>query len=717
MKKAFKIFIRDIKRVGRNAIAMIVAVGICVIPAMYAWFNIAANWDPYGSTDGISVAVANCDTGYELTNSFSITIGDQIIDNLKANDKIGWQFVSEEEALKGVKSGKYYASVVIPEDFSKNIISFLSDDIQTPKIQYYVNEKKNAIAPKITDKCVETIKAQVNETFIDTIARTVANILNDASATNSENSPVDTLKSALTTASNDLEIMKTGIISLQQTTDSLSSLSKNTQQLLPQVSQIASDTSSTITDLQSVILYSKDSVAQVTETAAKLLAELNSKAENIKFAVDELAKLFEENNIAAYEKVNAIADRVETIITTEVKISEIIHSLTDDLKLPQKIKDLIQSFDNNINKHRELLNDLRNLASSLKYGKFPTELAKEIQKSITEMQNQIGSFRTAFPTIIKPNIDKSLSSIYSVLGKTAGILDSLAENKDIQNALTSADKASQSGNNSLKNAEALLTLLQDKISSINTKLDKLSDSEIGEKISAAIQNDPESIGKFISSPTQIEINSLYTIENYGSAMTPFYSVLAIWVGCIVLVAILKVDVDEDDKIKAIKPREAYIGRYLYFMVLSLIQTTVICLGDLFFLQIQCPNPFMFVLSGWVISIVFSNIVYTLTVSFGDIGKALAVVLLVLQIAGSGGTFPIEVTPDFFQGLYHFLPFTYAIDAMRETIGGLYANYYWICLAKLACFIPPALCLGLFLRNPLIKFKDFFNEKVESTHIM
>lgn len=717
MKKAFKIFIRDIKRVGKNAIAMIVAIGICIIPAMYAWFNIAANWDPYGSTNGISVAVANCDDGYSLTDTLSITIGDQIIENLKANDQIGWEFVNKDDAIKGAESGKYYASVIIPEDFSKNIISFLSNDIQTPKIQYYVNEKKNAIAPKITDKCVETIKAQVNETFIDTVAKTVANVLNVASGAASEKDPIDTLKNSLNTASSDLEIMKSGIISLEQTTESLSSLSKNTQALLPQVSQLANDTSSTVSDLQTIILYSKDSVNQVTESSEKLLNEINSKADSIKLSVTELEKLVEENNLAAYEKVNAVVSTVDTIVSTEVKISQIIHSITDNIKLPQNIVDKINEFDSNINEHRQLLNNLKNLAETIKDGKFSKETAKKIISGITEMQNQIATFDTAFSTKIKPHIDKTLSSVYSVLGQTAGILDSLSQNKDIQNALTSADKASASGNNSLKNAEALLDLLLGKINSIVSNLDDLSNSEVAKQISEAIQNDPDSVGKFISSPTQIEINSLYTIKNYGSAMTPFYSVLAIWVGCIVLVAILKVDVDEDDKIKAIKPREAYIGRYLYFMVLSLIQSTIICLGDLYFLQIQCPNPFLFILSGWIISIVFSNIVYTLTVSFGDIGKALAVVLLVLQIAGSGGTFPIEVTPSFFQGIYHFLPFTYAIDAMRETIGGLYQNFYWICLLKLVAFVPPTLCLGLFLRNPLIKFKDFFNEKVESTHIM
>lgn len=715
MKKAFKIFLRDLKRVGKNALAMIIAVGISVIPAMYAWFNIAANWDPYGSTDGIDVAVSNCDNGYNLTETMSITIGDQIVENLKANKQIGWQFVSKDEALEGVKSGKYYASVIIPEDFSKNIISFLSDDIQTPKIEYYVNEKKNAIAPKITDKCVEAIQTQVNETFIDTIAKTVANILNETTSDGAN--PIETLKNSLGNASSDLAVMKSGIVSLEQTTESLSTLSKNVQTLLPQASDLASDTSSAVTDLQTVISYSKDSVEQVTESSAKLLNDINAQAENIKFSVSELEELAKKNNLAAYEKINSVADKIETIVSTEVKISQILHALTENIDLPSNIQNSIDKFDKNINDHRKLVSELREFATSVKENSFSVKTAEKINKSITQMQNQIGEFDTAFSTKIKPSVDKTLSSFYSVLGKTAGILDSLAQNKDIQNTLISADNASQSGNNSLQNAEALLTLLQDKIDSFVTDLDNLSNNEIVEKISSAIQNDPDSVGKFISSPTEIEINSLYPIENYGSAMTPFYSVLAIWVGCIVLVAILKVDVDEDDKIKAIKPREAYLGRYLYFMMLSLIQTTVICLGDLYFLQIQCPNPFLFVLAGWIISIVFSNIVYTLTVSFGDIGKALAVILLVLQIAGSGGTFPIEVTPEFFQGIYHFLPFTYAIDAMRETIGGLYQNNYAVCLLKLFAFVPPSLCLGLFLRNPLIKFKNFFRDKVESTHIM
>ena len=225
------------------------------------------------------------------------------------------------------------------------------------------------------------------------------------------------------------------------------------------------------------------------------------------------------------------------------------------------------------------------------------------------------------------------------------------------------------------------------------------------------------LGGFMASPVQLETNQLYPIENYGSAMAPFYSTLAIWVGGIVLVAIMKVTVDEDKRLGNIKPYQAYIGRYLLFMLLGLVQATIICLGDLYFLKIQCLHPMLFMISGWISSLVFTNIIYTLTVSFGDIGKALSVIILVIQIAGSSGTFPIEVTPKFFQNVYPFLPFTYAINAMRETIAGFYGNQYLIYLLQVLAFLPFALLLGLVLRRPLIKFNRFFDERLEDTHLM
>ena len=202
-------------------------------------------------------------------------------------------------------------------------------------------------------------------------------------------------------------------------------------------------------------------------------------------------------------------------------------------------------------------------------------------------------------------------------------------------------------------------------------------------------------------------------------MAPFYSTLSIWVGGIVLVAMLKVGVSEAavEGLKKVKNYQMYLGRYVIFLIVGLLQSTLICLGDLFYLGIQCKHPFLFMLAGWFSSIVYVNIIYTLTVSFGDIGKAVSVILLVIQVAGSGGTFPIEVAPAFFKAVYPLLPFVHSMRAIRETIGGMYGMTYWTSLGKMSIFLILSLILGLVLRKPIIKLNDAFMEKLEDTHLI
>lgn len=287
----------------------------------------------------------------------------------------------------------------------------------------------------------------------------------------------------------------------------------------------------------------------------------------------------------------------------------------------------------------------------------------------------------------------------------------------IDGALDSAGTSLASLKKTLEKTSALLGKGSEKLQKTIDKINGLEADNRLPEILDLITHDPKGLGEFMSSPVEIKTKSVYPIKNYGSAMAPFYSTLAIWVGGIVLVAILKVRVDEDKKLKKLSPSSTYIGRYLLFFGIGLIQSTIICLGDLFFLQIQCAQPMLFMLAGWVSSFVFTLIIYTLTVSFGDIGKALAVVFLVIQIAGAGGTFPVEVVPEFFQGVYPFLPFTYGINAMREAVAGPYGADYWFDLLKLLAFVPFALVLGLLLRRPLIRFNEFFEKRIEDTHLM
>ena len=236
-----------------------------------------------------------------------------------------------------------------------------------------------------------------------------------------------------------------------------------------------------------------------------------------------------------------------------------------------------------------------------------------------------------------------------------------------------------------------------------------------------IYDEKSSISSFLAAPVELNTQKIYPIQNYGSSMTPFYSTLSIWIGGIVLVAMLKVTVSEDSiekmKLKNVKIHEVYLGRWIIFLILGLLQSTLIAFGDLFYLQIQCGHPFLFVLACWFSSIVYVTISYTLTVAFGDIGKAASVVLLVMQVAGTGGTFPIECAPKFFRAVYPLLPFTHSMAALRETVGGCYGMNYWIDLEKLGIFLVIALFVGLVLRKPIIKLNDAFTEQLEETKLI
>jgi len=251
------------------------------------------------------------------------------------------------------------------------------------------------------------------------------------------------------------------------------------------------------------------------------------------------------------------------------------------------------------------------------------------------------------------------------------------------------------------------------------KLDTAAQDGNVETLKNVLGSSPEVISSFVSAPVRMQTKALYPVENYGSAMAPFYSTLSIWVGGIILVAMMKVTASENLKraLAPLKPHQIYLGRYLLFLVLGLIQSGLICLGDLYFLGIQCEHPFLFLLAGWVSSVVYVNIIYTFTVSFGDVGKAICVVLLVMQVAGSGGTFPIEVAPEIFQKIYPFLPFTHSMTAMRECVAGFYQYTYWAELGIMCLFLLASLFLGLVLRKPVIRLNELFIEKLEDTKLM
>ena len=718
MKNVFKIFKRDLKRLSRNAIALVIVIGISVIPALYAWFNIAATWDPYGSTDGIKVAVVNKDGGFSL-HALELNGGDEIVTNLKQNTQMGWTFTDENDAKNGVESGKYYAAVIIPEDFSANLTSIVTGELKRPQIEYYVNEKKNAIAPKITDKGISAIQSEVDSSFISVITESIAKILNATTDDmgQAQREIVGKITDSLKDAQDDIESFQASIGALCDTVDSMDALLEANQKLLPSISKTLDGAGGLNDSVKDAVGASKAATQQISAALGEIIDSMDSIYTSADDTVKEAFALLKTDADSAASKLEKAVTFNESIVSMNNQIIGILQQLSDKLGIDNS--KLISKLESENAKQQKIIDKLTAAAGTIRStGKLPADLQNEINAMLSDSKSSFHDIKSTYITSAKSSIDKAADKLYSTMQDVAGILTAVGgDMPKIDDALDSAGTSLASLKKTLEKTSALLGKGGEKLQKTIDKINGLEADNRLPEILDLITHDPKGLGEFMSSPVEIKTKSVYPIKNYGSAMAPFYSTLAIWVGGIVLVAILKVRVDEDKKLKKLSPSSTYIGRYLLFFGIGLIQSTIICLGDLFFLQIQCAQPMLFMLAGWVSSFVFTLIIYTLTVSFGDIGKALAVVFLVIQIAGAGGTFPVEVVPEFFQGVYPFLPFTYGINAMREAVAGPYGADYWFDLLKLLAFVPFALVLGLLLRRPLIRFNEFFEKRIEDTHLM
>ena len=590
MKNIIKVFLNDCKHIGRNVVALVVVMGLAVLPSLYAWFNILSNWDPYGpeSTSNIKVAVAYDDTGINISG-MDINISTNIVEALKTNDTIGWVFTdSTDEAIEGVWSGDYYAALIMPADFSKDMVSFLADNMTHPEIIYYTNQKKNAIAPKITDKAKTAVQQQVNATFISTLTEAIMKSADVADNIGNKNKADSTLESGSDSMNNSLidiliakfQVINTQVVTFDNVLSALSNIMTTAQTSADTAKGISPDISGTF------------------EGERAILNELN-----------------------------------KTIGQSSLIDSSLFSTISHDI-------DAVSGYMN------------------------------------------------------------SISSIYNDMGYN---IDDF--NKSI----------SQMGE-SINNTLVMVRNIEDNLNETTNKLVEFKNSGVYSLLQTAISFNTDELASFISAPVAITTEDLYPITNYGSAMSPFYSVLSIWVGALILVAIIHVKVHPFDGIK-VNSVEAFFGRYITFFLIGQAQALLITLGDLFFIGIQCIYPFKFWFAAAFTSFVFTMITYSLTVAFENVGEAAAVVIMVIQVAGAGGTFPIQCLPAIYQAIYKYLPFTYAMDALRECVGGTYSWYYWKCILALLVYVGICLFIGLVIAKPCRKLNAIVDKSKEKSEIM
>lgn len=726
MKNILKLFRRDCENVLHSVIGMIVVVGLVVVPALYAWFNIAGSWDPYGNTGNLKVAVANADEGYKSDLvPVEVNIGDSVINSLRANDSFDWTFVDKDEAIDGVKSGKYYAAVVIPSDFSANMMTLFSTEVKHSDIEYYENQKVNAIAQIVTEKGSSAVQNQINQTFTETVGNiglaTASSLLEYMDSDQVANF-VAHLSTSLGDGANELTRAGQSVSSLADVLASSSGLLANAGSSLSQDSSTSDAASQLLTDAQNGLGDIKSALSGATSSINQTLQDSAGSFDAVSSAVDQA---FTDAGNHVDLTVGQLNDIAESLSSHAEEIRGIQQEILDlKTKFPQVSAELDQvaaSVGKLADSYDALSTGISDAASKLSSGAADVAATKkEVTDLISQVKSGIGGVKGDY----EGNLKDQASQLQTTISGIASSSTDISKNLDDTVASLSAAATSLSGNlddlkGILGDTSTALTDAGKDLSAIKDKLDTAVANNDLESIRSIIGEDPEGLADALAAPVGIDRKAIYPIKNYGSSMAAFYTILSLWVGSIVLAAMMKVSVDDKllNELKPFRLHEIYLGRYMLFAMLALCQATLVCLGDILFFRIQCIHPFQFILAGWIASLVFSNIIYTFTVSFGDIGKALAVVLLVMQVGGSGGTFPIEMTAPFFQAVYPFLPFTHGIAAMHAAIAGSYGAEVWIEMGILALYLLPSLALGLLFRRPVIRANNWIIEKLEETKLM
>lgn len=713
MNRIFKIFVHDIVGLSRNIFALIIAGGLCIIPSLYAWFNIYSNWDPYANTSAVKVAVVSEDAGYTGEDGEYSNMGDSVLESLRTNTGLGWQILDKkDDAIEGVKSGEYYAAIVIGDDFSESMFDFIDKGLVHPSVTYYENEKKNAVASKITDTGKSTLQSNINTEFVNTVIQTAMSSTDGMLA---DRDIIGGVLDNLNRLGDNLDGYKGTIASF---VSSNAALSGSLHDLRVQIPDSLPDNSATMEALQNQTSKAADEyIAKLDRITVATRATSQALSAQLQWVLTAIENNLPTDEILAgidnaQDLLDSMNGQSDTLTEQLQNISDQLGGVIDDDSIKLAVDSLVQIriAAKGLLEQSKILVKAGALKSQVKLELVRTALVQCSQK-IDEMDGILdGSVQKAVDAmkgVISTSIDsigESLTQVSEQLGSLSAMLGSIEQTVDGMNV-------------GLDQMGSVMDGMSDKIVQLAGKLSDLTGDDKYRLLAQALAQDPETYGEFLSSPVQVETHQVYATENYGSAVSPFYTTLALWVGGLLLTALIKVHPDSPELINGAKPHELFFGRYLLFFVLGQVQAVITVLGDVYLLKIQCLDKGLFMLAACFTSFVFTLLIYALTVSFGDIGKALAVVMVVIQIAGSSGTYPIELLPVFFQKVYIYFPFPYAINAMRETISGRYGSDYWKFMGVLLLFVAASLALGLFIRKPFMKLNHYMHHRMHDTDMM
>lgn len=710
--KVHEILYKDCQEVMKNRLITIIVVALMIFPSLYAWFNIEAFWDPYGNTKNLSVAIVNQDKDYEFKNQ-KLNFGNDIVKNLKENRSLDWNFVNSKTAVEGLNTGRYYAILTIPKDFTKSLMSVTQVDVRKARIIYTTNEKTNAIAEKITDQGANKLQAKISNHLIQVISKTslgamggISNMTDDITPKLTEmKKSLQRLDAQLVNSKKLAENNKNMIGDLDKSLASSKASLDAIKRTMNSAKKINDDIGSMATDATSGIQNSSVSLKSVSRDVSRILESSVNLAQSLNSIGDKGAQ-------QAVISIGNIKDKIDQAATRVNNISQVLNDINvvNSNVLNNAVTRLNNEYRSLTDASSRLAGiiDQVNSTSSLTYSQV-----QDIVNIVADSNKGINDIISDFDDLVTRPLSRVNGNVSTITGDIRSMVDSTGQlYPSVNNFINTASTLNGRVGSSITILESSIDILRGQVSDSIKMIDEIQNNKDLKAFNNVIKSNILERADFIKNPVEIKEEKLYKMANYGSSMAPFYSVLAAWVGVIILSTILSTEPS-----KQYRSIDRYLGRLSFFLILSLIQSIIISTGDLLLLGVTAKEPVLFILILMLCSIAFCILIFTLVSCFKTLGKGIAMFLLVIQIGGSGGTFPVQMTPTFFRTINSVIPFTYGINACREAIGGVYMQNLLGDIGALLLFAIIPLIFGIMFKEDINDLLEPLSEKFEKSFLM
>lgn len=700
-----------------------VVLALLVLPSLYAWFNVVSFWNPYDNTGNLRVCVVNEDAGAENELLGSLNVGDQVVEQLRENTQLGWAFTDYETAMDEVRAGSAYAAFVIPEDFSADLLTVLSGDFTQPNLQYYVNEKVNPVSPKITDAGSASLDETINGQFVATASKAVVDTLNDkltdagvkvneagagvlnelgrAEATIADvrglvaelSASAAGVQDKASDAKGSLQAARDDAAALEDALQRVSDLSDGMQGgLLSFSSQVAPALNNGTILLSQVLLQATGNVSDASAAVKGATGSVDAALGSAQSALDandviiaELQKLLEgmSESDAGYVELQQVID---SLSKTNEELRQSVADLQRVSADTRAVADSVEQAADTVGSAVQGATDAATAYQSNLFGDLLPRLTTDVSKVGSSAQN----------------LKAAISNQNYLIDQTAAVLEQLFS--------TLGTTVSALGQ-----TDALLANLESDIAAARTDATALGAAEALSRLTDGTRIDSQKVAEFMTAPAQVSTEKLYPLNAYGSAMAPLFMNLSLWVGAVMLCVILRLGVDREN-ISNLTVLQGFMGRWLLLALFAVLQAIVCCAGCLV-IGVQCVSLPAFFFASIVISLTYLTVVYSLSVLLQHIGIGLCIIMVFIQIPGATGLYPVEMTSEFFQAIYPLFPFTYGINALRETIAGFYGSTYASCIGMLAACMVITGVVALFMRPYMTNLNRMVARQIEESDLL